>query len=193
MSAESSKVPVIDAGDGTNQHPSQTLFDLATIYEAQDYPNNLKIAMAGGLKYGRTVYSLCQALKHWDYEFAFVSPSGLAMSGYITEELEAVGRHYQILPNLGTTVEWVDTLYMAHVQREYFDEQEFAKIRDKFSLSAAVLTNTHPNLHVLHPLPRVGEIHPDADATPHAYYFEQATNGAYARMTILSLVLNEEA
>lgn len=192
VSAEFSKVPVINAGDGTNQHPSQTLLDLVTIYETQGRLNNLKIAMAGDLKYGRTVHSLCQALKRWDCEFAFVSPPSLAMPEYITEELEAAGCRYQILPDLEAAVEWADILYMTRVQRERFDEQEFAKIQGKFNLNAAMLANARPNLRVLHPLPRVDEIHPDVDATPHAYYFEQATNGVYARMAILSLVLNEE-
>ena len=192
VSAEFSKVPVINAGDGTNQHPSQTLLDLVTIYETQGRLNKLKIAMAGDLKYGRTVHSLCQALKRWDCEFAFVSPPSLAMPEYITEELEAAGCSYQILPDLEAAVEWADILYMTRVQRERFDEQEFAKIQGKFNLNAAMLANARPNLRVLHPLPRVDEIHPDVDATPHAYYFEQATNGVYARMAILSLVLNEE-
>ena len=192
VSAEFSKVPVINAGDGTNQHPSQTLLDLVTIYETQGHLNKLKIAMAGDLKYGRTVHSLCQALKRWDCEFAFVSPPSLAMPEYITEELEAAGCRYQILPDLETAVEWADILYMTRVQRERFDEQEFAKIQGKFNLNAAMLANARPNLRVLHPLPRVDEIHPDVDVTPHAYYFEQATNGVYARMAILSLVLNEE-
>ena len=192
VSAEFSKVPVINAGDGTNQHPSQTLLDLVTIYETQGRLNKLKIAMAGDLKYGRTVHSLCQALKRWDCEFAFVSPPSLAMPEYITEELEAAGCRYQILPDLETAVEWADILYMTRVQRERFDEQEFAKIQGKFNLNAAMLANARPNLRVLQPLPRVDEIHPDVDATPHAYYFEQATNGVYARMAILSLVLNEE-
>ena len=192
VSAEFSKVPVINAGDGTNQHPSQTLLDLVTIYETQGRLNKLKIAMAGDLKYGRTVHSLAQAMKRHQAEFIFVSPPSLAMPEYITEELEAAGCRYQILPDLETAVEWADILYMTRVQRERFDEQEFAKIQGKFNLNAAMLANARPNLRVLHPLPRVDEIHPDVDATPHAYYFEQATNGVYARMAILSLVLNEE-
>ena len=191
VSAEFSKVPVINAGDGTNQHPSQTLLDLVTIYETQGRLNKLKIAMAGDLKYGRTVHSLCQALKRWDCEFAFVSPPSLAMPEYITEELEAAGCRYQILPDLETAVEWADILYMTRVQRERFDEQEFAKIQGKFNLHADMLANAKPNLRVLHPLPRVDEIHPSVDATPYAYYFEQATNGVFARMAMLSLVLNE--
>lgn len=190
--AEFSAVPVVNAGDGTNQHPSQTLLDLVTIFETQGTLSGLKIAMAGDLKYGRTVHSLAQALKLWGCEFAFVSPSALAMPDYITEELDEAGCQYHIFPSLEAAVEWADILYMTRVQRERFDEQEFARIQGKFNLNAAMLTNAKPNLRILHPLPRVDEIHPDVDNTPYAYYFEQAKNGVYARQAILSLILNEE-
>ena len=189
--AEFSRVPVINAGDGTNQHPSQTLLDLVTVYETQGSLNGLKIAMCGDLKYGRTVHSLAQALKNFGCSFAFVSPPTLAMPDYITEELDAAGAAWQILPDLETAIEWADILYMTRVQRERFDEQEFAKIQGKFNLTAAMLAGAKDNLRVLHPLPRVDEIHPDVDGTPYAYYFEQAQNGVYARMAMLALVLNE--
>ncbi|MDO4433597.1 MAG: aspartate carbamoyltransferase [Alysiella sp.] len=189
--AEFSSVPVINAGDGTNQHPSQTLLDLVTIYETQGTLHNLKIAMCGDLKYGRTVHSLAQALKLFDCEFAFVSPPSLAMPEYITEELDEMGIKWQVLSDLESAVAWADILYMTRVQRERFDEQEFAKIQGKFNLNATMLHNAKNNLRVLHPLPRVDEIHPDVDNTPHAYYFQQAANGVYARMAMLSLVLNE--
>ncbi|WP_274585134.1 aspartate carbamoyltransferase [Neisseria leonii] len=190
--AEFSQVPVINAGDGTNQHPSQTLLDLLTIYETQGTLDGLKIAMAGDLKYGRTVHSLAQALKRWGCEFAFISPPSLAMPDYITEELDEAGCRYQTFATLEAAVEWADILYMTRVQRERFDEQEFAKIQGKFNLNAAMLAGAKANLRILHPLPRVDEIHPDVDETPYAYYFEQAANGVYARMAILSLILNEE-
>lgn len=190
--AEFSKVPVINAGDGTNQHPSQTLLDLVTIYETQGTLSGLKIAMCGDLKYGRTVHSLAQALKRWGCEFAFVSPPSLAMPDYITEELDEAGCTHQVFDTLEAAAQWADILYMTRVQRERFDEQEFAKIQGKFNLDAAMLAGAKPNMRVLHPLPRVDEIHPDVDATPHAYYFQQATNGVFARMAMLSLVLNEE-
>lgn len=190
--AEFSDVPVINAGDGTNQHPSQTLLDLVTIYETQGSLNNLKIAMCGDLKYGRTVHSLAQALKNFGCEFAFVSPSSLAMPDYITEELDETRTLWQIMPDLESALEWADILYMTRVQRERFDEQEFAKIQGKFNLSAEMLTNAQPNLRILHPLPRVDEIHPNVDNTPYAYYFQQAHNGVFARMAMLSLVLNQE-
>ena len=189
--AEFSQVPVINAGDGTNQHPSQTLLDLVTIYETQGSLKNLKIAMCGDLKYGRTVHSLAQALKLFDCEFAFVSPPSLAMPDYITQELDAHGTKWQILANLEDAIEWADILYMTRVQRERFDAEEFAKIQGKFNLHANMLTNAKANLRVLHPLPRVDEIAPDVDNTPYAYYFEQATNGVYARMAMLALLLNE--
>ncbi len=189
--AEFSRVPVINAGDGTNQHPSQTLLDLVTVYETQGSLNGLKIAMCGDLKYGRTVHSLAQALKNFGCSFAFISPPTLAMPDYITEELDETGAAWQILPDLETAIEWADILYMTRVQRERFDEQEFAKIQGKFNLSAAMLAGAKNNLRVLHPLPRVDEIQPDVDGTPYAYYFEQAQNGVYARMAMLALVLNE--
>ena len=191
VTAEFSHVPVLNAGDGTNQHPSQTLLDLVTIHETQGSLKNLKIAMVGDLKYGRTVHSLAQALKRFGCEFAFVSPPTLAMPDYITEELDEAGAAWQIFPDLESAVAWADILYMTRVQRERFDEQEFAKIQGKFNLHADMLANAKPNLRVLHPLPRVDEIHPSVDATPYAYYFEQATNGVFARMAMLSLVLNE--
>ena len=189
--AEFSAVPVINAGDGTNQHPSQTLLDLVTIQETQGRLNKLVIAMAGDLKYGRTVHSLAQAMKRHQAEFIFVSPPSLAMPDYITEELDAAGCRYQILPSLEEAARHADILYMTRVQRERFDEQEFAKIQGKFNLEATTLAQAKPNLRVLHPLPRVDEIHPNVDGTVYAYYFEQAKNGVFARMAMLSLVLNE--
>ena len=187
-----SAVPVINAGDGTNQHPSQTLLDLVTIFETQGRLDNLKIALAGDLKYGRTVHSLAQAMKHFACEFYFVSPPSLAMPDYICEELDEANIKYQILPTLEEAIEIVDILYMTRVQRERFDEQEFLKIQGKFNLTPETLKNAKSNLKVLHPLPRIDEISADVDYTPYAYYFEQAKNGVFARQAILSLVLNEK-
>ena len=190
--AEFASIPVINAGDGTNQHPSQTLLDLVTIYETQGSLNNLKIAMCGDLKYGRTVHSLAQALKLFGCEFAFVSPPSLAMPSYITEELDESSAKWQIFTDLESAAQWADILYMTRVQRERFDAEEFAKIQGKFNLTAAMLVQAKSNMRVLHPLPRVDEIHTDVDNTSHAYYFEQAANGVYARMAMLALVLNKE-
>ncbi len=112
--------------------------------------DKLKIAMAGDLKYGRTLHSLCQALKRWGCEFAFVSPPSLAMPDYITEELDEADCRYRILGSLEEAAEWADILYMTRVQRERFDEQEFAKIQGKFNLDASMLARAKPNLRVLH-------------------------------------------
>lgn len=190
LASEFSAVPVLNAGDGSNQHPSQTLLDLLTIYETQGRLENLKIAMAGDLKYGRTVHSLTQAMSLFGAEFYFVSPEVLKMPSYVCDTLEEAGIRYHIAPSLEEVIDEVDILYMTRVQRERFDEQEFLKIRGKFNLSADMLINAKGNLKVLHPLPRVDEIHADVDRTPYAYYFQQAANGVFARQAMLSLVLN---
>lgn len=190
--SEFSAVPVINAGDGTNQHPSQTLLDLLTIVETQGRLDKLNVALVGDLKYGRTVHSLAQALSRWGCEFAFVSPPSLAMPDYICEQLDHAGIRHQSLNTLEEALAWADIVYMTRVQRERFDEQEFAKIQGRFTLRADMLGPVRANMRILHPLPRVDEIHPDVDATPHAHYFEQATNGVFARQAILSLILNEE-
>lgn len=184
-------VPVINAGDGTNQHPSQTLLDLVTIHETQGRLEGLKIAMVGDLKYGRTVHSLVQALSRWGCEFAFISPPTLSMPVYICEQLDDMVVSYKVLHNLEEALVWADIVYMTRIQRERFDEQEFARINGSFSLSADMLTQSKPNMRILHPLPRVDEIHPDVDNTIHAYYFQQANNGMYARQAILAAILNE--
>ena len=185
------KVIGFSDGANTSAKKGETLADTARIISSytdaiiQRHPKD-------GAARVSAEFSKVPVINAGDCEFAFVSPPSLAMPEYITEELETAGCRYQILPDLEAAVEWADILYMTRVQRERFDEQEFAKIQGKFNLNAAMLANARPNLRVLHPLPRVDEIHPDVDATPHAYYFEQATNGVYARMAILSLVLNEE-
>ena len=190
--SEFSSVPVINAGDGTNQHPSQTLLDLLTIFETQGRLSQLKVALVGDLKYGRTVHSLAQALSRWQCEFAFVSPPSLAMPDYICEQLDDAAIAHQRFATLEEAVQWADIVYMTRVQRERFDEQEFAKIQGRFNLRADMLHHAKANMRILHPLPRVDEIHPDVDATEHAYYFQQATNGVFARQAIMSLILNEE-
>ncbi|MCO6520871.1 MAG: aspartate carbamoyltransferase [Snodgrassella sp.] len=189
--SEFAHVPVINAGDGTNQHPSQTLLDLVTIYETQGRLQNLKIALVGDLKYGRTVHSLAQALSRWGCEFIFVAPPTLAMPVYICEQLDINGVAYRTSDSLEEALAWADILYMTRIQRERFDEQEFARISGHFSLCAAMLKQAKLNMRILHPLPRVDEIHADVDNSIHAYYFQQANNGMYARQAILAAILNE--
>jgi len=188
--AEIATVPVINAGDGTNQHPSQTLLDLVTIYETQGSLSGLKIAMCGDLKYGRTVHSLAQALKRWGCEFAFVSPPTLAMPDYITEELEEAGCAYQILPTLEDAVEWADILYMTRVQRErFFNEADYVRLKDSYILTPDKLIPAKSDLSILHPLPRVNEISVAIDNDPRACYFKQVRNGKYIRMALILKLL----
>lgn len=185
-------VPVINAGDGANQHPTQTLLDLFSIYETQGRLDNLNIAFVGDLKYGRTVHSLTQALaKFNNNRFYFIAPDALAMPDYICEELDDAGIEYSLHLEMESTMPELDILYMTRVQKERFDDSEYAHIKSAYVLSAAMLTDAKENLKVLHPLPRVDEITTDVDKTPHAYFFQQAENGVYAREALLALVLNE--
>ncbi len=189
--SEFSKVPVINGGDGSNQHPTQTLLDLFSIKETQGRLSGLKVALVGDLKYGRTVHSLAQALSQYQCEFLLVAPNQLTMPDYICDELQEKGCVFRQVDSLEEAAGEVDILYMTRIQRERFDEEEFKKIQGKFILSAEILHKAKPNLRILHPLPRVDEITADVDTTPYAYYFEQAQNGIYVREALLSLVLNE--
>jgi len=193
LASEFSKgVPIINGGDGANQHPTQTLLDLFSIYETQGTLDNLNVAFVGDLKYGRTVHSLTQALaKFNNVRFFFIAPDALAMPDYICEELEDAGIKFSMHSNIEEVVPELDVLYMTRVQKERFDESEYAHMKSAFILTAATLTEARDNLKVLHPLPRVDEITIDVDKTKHAYYFEQAENGVYAREALLALVLNE--
>lgn len=188
----SNGVPIVNGGDGANQHPTQTLLDLFSIYETQGTLDNLNVAFVGDLKYGRTVHSLTQALaKFNNVRFFFIAPEALAMPDYICEELEEAGIAFSMHSNIEEVVPKLDVLYMTRVQKERFDESEYAHIKSAFILTAATLSEARDNLKVLHPLPRVDEITTDVDKTKHAYYFEQAENGVYAREALLALVLND--
>jgi aspartate carbamoyltransferase catalytic subunit len=192
LATDVSPVPIINAGDGSNQHPSQTILDLFTIYETQKRLDNINIAFVGDLKYGRTVHSLSQALCHYNAKVFLVSPESLAMPDYIIDEYEANNIEYHIFNTIEEVIPEVDILYMTRVQKERFDETEYRHLRAKFVLTPETLLGSRPNLKVLHPLPRIDEITLDVDKTPYAYYFQQAANGVYARQALLSLVLNEE-
>ncbi|GLS83604.1 aspartate carbamoyltransferase [Paraferrimonas haliotis] len=192
LASEFSKVPVINGGDGSNQHPTQTLLDLFTIYETQGSLDGLKIAFVGDLKYGRTVHSLAQALANFDCEFFFVAPEALTMPDYILRELTERKVKFTLIDDLDSIINQLDILYVTRVQKERFDATEYQFLKSKYVISAANLTAVKDNLKVLHPLPRVDEITTDVDNTPYAYYFQQAENGVYARQALLSLVLSEE-
>jgi aspartate carbamoyltransferase catalytic subunit len=192
LATDVSPVPIINAGDGSNQHPSQTILDLFTIYETQGSLEKLNVAFIGDLKYGRTVHSLAQALSLYNARLFLVSPESLAMPDYLLDELENKNIEYHICPTIESVIPEVDILYMTRVQKERFDETEYSHLRAKFILTPEILQKAKPNLKVLHPLPRIDEITIEVDQTPYAYYFQQAANGVYARQAILSLVLNEE-
>ncbi|SHH94059.1 aspartate carbamoyltransferase [Ferrimonas marina] len=185
--------PIINGGDGANQHPTQTLLDLFSIYETQGRLDNLNVAFVGDLKYGRTVHSLTQALAKFDnVTFHFIAPEVLAMPDYICEELDEAGIAYHLHTSMESVIPQLDVLYMTRVQKERFDESEYAHVKSAYILTAKLLEGARGNLKVLHPLPRVDEITTDVDVTPHAYYFQQAENGVYARQALLALVLNPE-
>lgn len=186
-------IPVINAGDGANQHPTQTLLDLFTIQETQGRLDHLDIAMVGDLKYGRTVHSLTQALaKFSGNRFRFISPDALAMPAYITDPLNEQGISWSKHSSIEEVLADVDILYMTRVQKERLDPSEYASVKAQFILRAEDLNVARTNMKVLHPLPRVDEIATDVDRTPHAWYFQQAGNGIYARQAMLALVLNHD-
>ena len=185
--SEVSPVPVVNAGDGANQHPSQTLLDLYSINKTQGKLDGLHILLVGDLKYGRTVHSLIMAMRHFNPTFHFIAPEELSMP----EELKAYCREQGIKYEEQTdfneeVIAKADIIYMTRVQRERFtDLMEYERVKDVYILRAAMLRNAKPNMKILHPLPRVNEIAYDVDDDPHAYYFEQAKNGLYAREAII--------
>ena len=184
---EVTDVPILNAGDGANQHPSQTLLDLYSIYKTQGRLDNLTITMVGDLKYGRTVHSLIMAMRHFSPTFRFVACDELKMP----EEYKEVCRQNGIAYTEHTefskeVIDTSDIIYMTRVQRERFaDLMEYEKVKDLYTLHNAMLDDARDNLRILHPLPRVNEINIDVDDNPKAYYFQQAQNGLYARQALI--------
>lgn len=192
FAADFSKVPVINGGDGANEHPSQTLLDLYTIQKEFGTLENIKIAFIGDLKYGRTVHSLTKALKNFNAEFFFIAPKEIQIPEYILEELQESGLKYTLLDDLREVLKFVDVLYVTRIQKERFESLEvFERVKDSFILKAAALENAKDDLIVMHPLPRVNEIDIDVDDTKHARYFEQAANGVPVREAILAIAMDK--
>ena len=189
--SEVSPVPVVNAGDGANQHPSQTMLDLYSIYKTQGRLDNLNILLVGDLKYGRTVHSLLMAMRHFNPTFHFIAPKELAMPEEYKVYCREHGIRYEEHEDFNADViAEADILYMTRVQRERFtDLMEYERVKDVYILRAAMLKKARENMKILHPLPRVNEIAYDVDNDPHAYYFEQARNGLYARQALISDVL----
>lgn len=188
--SEVASVPVINAGDGANQHPSQTLLDLYTIRQTQGRLENININMVGDLKYGRTVHSLLQALSHFSPTFTFTAPDELKMPQEYKDFLSRKQIPFTETSELEGNISGNDILYMTRVQQERFtDPMEYEKVKNVYSLTAAMLKNAKPTMKILHPLPRINEISQDVDDTPYAYYFKQAENGVYVRMAIIAYLL----
>lgn len=189
--SEVSSVPIINAGDGANQHPTQTMLDLYSIYKTQGTLENLNITMVGDLKYGRTVHSLLQAMSHFNPTFHFVAPDELKMPQEYKIFCEEHNiPYYEHSDFSEDVINQADILYMTRVQRERFtDLMEYERVKDIYILRNSMLAGSKPNLRVLHPLPRVNEIAYDVDDNPKAYYFQQAKNGLYARQAIICKVL----
>lgn len=185
-----SPVPIINAGDGANQHPTQTLLDLYSIQKTQGTLENLNIFMVGDLKYGRTVHSLIMAMAHFNPTFNFIAPEELSMPKEYKQFLTSRGIKFYEHTEFTDIISEADILYVTRVQRERFtDPMEYEKVKNVYVLRNSMLMQTKENLRVLHPLPRVNEIHEDVDDNPKAYYFDQARNGMFARMAIIANAL----
>jgi len=190
--AEVASVPVINAGDGANQHPTQTLLDMYSILKTQGTLDNINIFLIGDLKYGRTVHSLLMAMSQFENPiFNFIAPDELAMPEEYKLFLKEKGIRYFEHTEINENINHADIIYMTRVQKERFmDPIEYEKVKNVYILRNNMLANTKPNMRILHPLPRVNEIHPDVDSNEKAYYFEQARNGVYTRQAIIAHILN---
>lgn len=185
--SEVTDIPVINAGDGAHQHPSQTMLDLYSIAKTQNRLNDLTITLVGDLKYGRTVHSLIMAMKYFSPKFNFVSCDELKMPKEYKEFCKENGIEYKEYQDFSKKViDESDIIYMTRVQRERFtDIAEYEKVKDLYNLNNAMLEGAKENLKILHPLPRVNEINIDVDDNPKAYYFQQAKNGLFIRQALL--------
>jgi len=190
--AEVASIPVINAGDGANQHPTQTLLDMYSILKTQGRLDNINIFMVGDLKYGRTVHSLLMAMSEFDNQiFNFIAPEELLMPEEYKMHLREKGIKYYEHREFTDIINAADIIYMTRVQKERFsDPIEYEKVKNVYILREKMLRNTKPNVRVLHPLPRVNEIHTDVDKSEKAYYFDQALNGVFTREAIIAHTLN---
>jgi aspartate carbamoyltransferase catalytic subunit len=190
--AEVASVPVLNAGDGANQHPTQTLLDMYSILKTQGTLDNINIFMVGDLKYGRTVHSLLMAMSQFEKPvFNFIAPEELLMPEEYKIYLRDKGIKYFEHKEFTDIISEADIIYMTRVQKERFsDPIEYEKVKNVYILRNSMLKKTKPNLRVLHPLPRINEIHPDVDLNEKAYYFEQARNGVFTREAIIAHTMN---
>src|SRR3990170_2261594 len=190
LAAEFSEKPVINAGDGAGQHPTQTLLDLYTIWDEKGGFDGRHVALIGDLKYGRTVHSLTYALAELGATLAFVSPPTLEMPREIVEHVKERGLSFRMAHRLEEVILEADVLYVTRIQKERFpDPQEYEKVAGSYRIDTDVLREAKRDLIIMHPLPRVMEIAADVDRTKHASYFKQAFNGVPVRMALLDLIL----
>ncbi len=190
FASEISPVPIINAGDGANQHPTQTLLDLYSIRKTQGTLDNLHVAMVGDLKYGRTIHSLVIALCNFNTTFHLVSPVELKLPSSVKMHIKERNLTYHQYTEMDEVLPKVDVLYMTRIQRERFsDPLEYERIKNSYNLHKDMIEDTKDNFRVLHPLPRVNEIAINVDKSPKAYYFEQALNGVFVRQALMASIL----
>ena len=189
LAGKYSACPIINAGDGGHYHPTQTLTDLVTIRQLLGGLENHTVGFCGDLKFGRTVHSLAEALRHFKgNKYIFISPKELSVPDYlITNVLEPAGVQYEIVESLDAVIDQLDVLYMTRVQKErFFNEQDYIRLKDSYILDSEKMKLARKNMIVLHPLPRVNEITPEVDDDPRAAYFKQVKYGMYARMALIA-------
>lgn len=191
VAAAHSRIPVINAGDGGHQHPTQTLTDLLTIRSLKGRLDHFTIGLCGDLKFGRTVHSLIRALvRYEDIHFVFISPEELRVPDYITDMLKEMGISYEENTSLEETIADLDLLYMTRVQKErFFNEEDYVRLKDFYILNKQKMELAKPDMLVLHPLPRVNEISVEVDDDPRAVYFKQVQYGVYVRMALILTLL----
>ncbi len=192
VAAEHSKIPVINAGDGGHQHPTQTLTDLMTIRALKGGFDGMTIGLCGDLKFGRTVHSLIRALlRYKDVKFIMISPNELKVPDYILDEIREAGAVYEEIIKLEDAMPRLDILYMTRVQRErFFNEEDYVRLKDYYILDTQKMEMAKKDMIVLHPLPRVNEIAVEVDEDPRAKYFEQVQYGMYIRMALICMLLD---
>ncbi len=191
--ASVASVPIVNAGDGAREHPTQALLDLFTIQEEIGRIDDLTIAMVGDLRYGRAPRSLAKLLTQVrDCRIVMVTPPGIEMAQDVLDALTAAGVPYELQTDLGEVIDRVDVVYMTRVQKERFpSEEEYAAVQGRYQLGPSTLARMRADAVIMHPLPRVDEIHPAVDADPRAGYFRQARNGVYIRMALLDMLLSD--
>ena len=196
VASRASSIPVINAGDGGHNHPTQTLTDLLTIYREKGRFNDLTVGFCGDLKFGRTVHSLINALSRYEgIKIVLISPEELKLPSYVKKDvLQACGIPYVQTTDLEAAMPDLDILYMTRVQRErFFNEEDYLRLKDSYILDPKKLVNAKPDLRIMHPLPRVNEISTAVDSDPRACYFRQVLNGKYIRMALILKLLEEAA